>query len=239
MDLMLNKVLGTQKDTKMSGFAVLQDANVDYLDDLLLDNGLPKIVDADCLRSIHHEHLMIWCNKFGSYTIPTTELIDWLKNQIGNRSAIEICAGYGSIGRALKIPITDSHMQTKPEVIAYYRLLGQNPIRPPNDVHKLEANDAIDKFKPQVVIGCFVTQKYQSGDEGSPTSPKINSSVYGVDEQSMLKKIKTYINIGNDLSHGDKRIKKYRHELHRFDWLFTRSQSPLLNHICVWNMKNE
>lgn len=54
---------------------------------------------------------------------------------------------------------------------------------------------------------------------------KIGSSVYGVDELAMLPKIETYINIGNDVTHGDKRILKFPHETFRFPWLITRRRN--------------
>lgn len=214
------------------GTYVLENHNVDYLDALLVEEtGLLKVVDADFLRTLNLEHLIVWGNKRGVYTFPTTELITWIKEKIGDRKAIEICSGNGVIGRALGIVRTDSHVQTTPEMIAYYEAVGQKPISPPKDVYNFEANDAVDFFKPQVVVACYATQKYLPGDEVQ----KVGSSVYGVDELAMLPKIETYINIGTDTSHADKRIRKFKHDLYRFDWLFTRSPDQKLNHICVWN----
>jgi len=159
-------------------------------------------------------------------------LIGWLREQIGGRQAIEICAGQGTIGRSLGIVATDSYIQTDPGMMAYYRLLGQHPISPPPDVYKFEANEAVDHFKPQVVVAAYSTQKYIPGDEGPP---KIGSSLYGVDELTMLPKIETYINIGNDMTHGDKRLRRQPHDFFRFEWLFTRSSEPQGNHIIIWN----
>lgn len=220
------------------GVSILHNHNIDYLDPVLIDEttGLLKVVDSAILREVDPEHLVVWGNKRGVYTYPTTELIAWIKEKIGDRKAIEICSGNGVMGRALGIVRTDSHMQTTPEMIAYYTAFGQKPIEPPKDVYKFEANDAVDYFKPQVVVACYATQKYLPGDE---KPPKVGSSFYGVDELAMLPKIETYINIGNDTSHGDKRIRKFKHELYRFDWLFTRSANQKENHICVWNQPLE
>lgn len=217
----------------MTGFAVLKDENVSYLDQHLLDEkGLLKVVSADLLKSFPIRHIQLWGNKNGVYCFPTTELIEWLKMKIAKRKAIEICAGNGAISRALGISGTDSYIQTTPEMIAYYQIVGQKPIDPPDDIYKFEANEAVDHFKPQVVVAAYGTQKYIVGDEGPP---KIGSSVYGIDELLMLPKIQTYINIGNDVSHHDKRIRKYLFEFYRFDWLFTRSLDQSKNHICLWN----
>lgn len=216
---------------------VMDRVDVSYLDKLLLDeNGLLKVVYAIDLMRVPQEHLMQWGNQHGVYTFPTLEMIEWLKDQIRGRSAIEICAGYGAIGRALGIPTTDSYIQTTPEMIALYTKMGQVPIQPPPDVEKLEASEAVEKYKPQVVIAAYATQKYQEGDEGGEGRPKVNSSVYGVDELSILPKLEKYINIGNVLSHGDKRILKQfpNFKRYRVPWLFTRSGSPGGNEIVVW-----
>lgn len=215
---------------------ILPYENVDYLDNLLLNNGLLQVLPASTLQAIPQVHLSIWGNKRGVYCFPTVELIGWLKEQISDRSTIEICSGNGAIGRALGVKSTDSYVQTLPEMIAYYALCGQQPIFPPEDVLKFEANEAVDYFKPAVVFGSYITQKYLSGDEDA--QPKISSSVYGVDELSLLPKVETYIAIGNKTSHGDKRIRKFAHKSYQFPWLFTRSLKTDENEISVWDIKN-
>lgn len=212
----------------MKGY-LLPNENVDYLDDLLLDNGLLQVVPASVLAAIPQVHLSIWGNKKGVYCIPTVELIDWLRQKVAGRSAIEICSGNGAIGRALGIPRTDSYNQTTPQMLAYYALYNQTPIFPPEDVQRFEANEAVDHFKPEVVIGSYVTQKYIPSDEG-----RVGSSLYGVDELVLVPKVKAYITIGNDSSHGDKRICQRIHKVFRFPWLYTRTMEPENNGIYVW-----
>lgn len=217
----------------IKGITICDNHNIDYLDPILIDEtGLLKVVDSATLKNIHPEHLLVWGNRRGVYTYPTTELIAWIKEKIAGRRAIEICSGNGVIGRALGITRTDSYIQTTDAMKLLYEAAGQKTIDPPKDVYKFEANDAVDFFKPKVVVGCYATQKYLSGDEGPPM---IGSSVCGVDELTMLPKIETYINVGNDISHADKRIRKFKFETFRFDWLFTRSGDQSKNHICVWN----
>lgn len=186
-----------------------------------------RILPAARILEFPKEVIQTWCVLRGVYQIPTQELIDWLKEQIGSRSAIEICAGNGSIGRALNIPRTDSYVQTLPEMVAYYKMLGQEPITPPADVIKYDANEAVEVLKPTVVVGAYVTQKYQDGNT--------EGSVVGVDEHKLLENVYTYIHIGNDGPHGSKRINKLKHAFYRFPWLITRAKEPNMNHIRVWS----
>lgn len=217
----------------MKGY-ILPNENVDYMDDLLLNSdGRLRVVPAETLAALPPIHISIWANRKGIYCLPTTELINWLQVKIVGRSAIEICAGNGAIGRALNIPRTDSYNQTKSEMMALYKLYGQTPIFPPDDVQEFEANDAVDHFKPEVVLGSYITQKYIPSDEG-----KVGSSVYGVDELSLLPKVKLYIAIGNSSSHGDKRINALPHDVYKFSWLFTRTLKPEENEIRIWGEHN-
>ena len=62
---------------------------------------------------------------------------------------------------------------------------------------------------------------------------KTTSSLRGVDEISLLKKIQTYIFIGNKDEHGNKTILEKPHRIYQFDWLFTRSDNPKNNLIYV------
>ena len=213
---------------------ILPTEDVSYLDrDLLDEKGLLKVLPARFYKNTPPNHISLWAGKHGIYVFPTTELVDWLRERIGTRKAIEIGAGNGAIARALNIVATDSHVQNTPEMIEYYRMIGQQTTRPPADVYKFEAGDAVDILKPQVVVAAFVTQKFQQGDQTS----FVGSSVFGADELSSLPKVETYIHVGNDKSHGDKRILKFPHEVFRFDWIVTRAQDQSLNSITVWDRK--
>lgn len=215
---------------------ILPNKDVSYLDKMLLnDKGLLRVLPASVLRAVEPPDLSIWGNKKGVYCFPTVELIDWLRDRIGGRTAVEICSGNGSIGRALGITRTDSYIQTTPEMRQYYRMYNQQPIDPPEDVLRYEALQAVRHFRPQVVVASFATQLYQPGDEGPP---KIGSSVYGVDELAMYPLIEAYYMVGNLEPHGDKRLFKYPHERLHFDWIVTRSMTPEINRIFVWEKGN-
>lgn len=137
----------------------------------------------------------------------------------------------GDLGSLLGIPMTDSYSQTTPEMRMYYASLGQPIISPPPSVEKLDALEAVKKYKPEVVVAAWVTQLFQDGD----TEEKIGSSVYGVDELRILDCCQTYIFIGNAQVHKDKRILKKPHETHKAYYLLSRSLHAQENVIWVWS----
>lgn len=199
------------------------------LDDVMLrSDGSLNVVPSRKLNEFPVELLQLWCVKRGVYQYPTEELLEWLSQQTAGRRAIEICAGNGAIGRALGIVTTDSYMQTTPEIADYYNSLGQTPIMPPPDVLKLDANEAVERYEPDVVIGAWVTELWQPGDR--------MGSVWGVDELAILNRVATYIHIGNDGTHAYKRAMRKTHQLSRFGWLVSRAKNPPLNHIGVWSL---
>lgn len=178
-------------------------------------------------EKINQEHLAIWCHKNGIYGLPTDELINWLKTQIVGKT-IEIGAGNGAIGRSLNIPITDSYLMNNLGIAAIYALQGQPITSYPDDVIKLDAIEAIDKYNPETVIGCWVTHKYRE-DEHSR-----GGNMFGIEEDYILSKVKKYIVIGNDAVHSTKRILKYKHNEYKFPWLYSRSMNTTGNTIYMW-----
>lgn len=207
---------------------IMPSQDVTHLDAILLDeNGHLKPVPSAVLAAIEPDQLLIWGTRNAVYQFITTEMIDWLEAQIGGRSAIEICAGNGGIGRALGIPRTDSFIQQHPKMRLVYRFYGQEPTLPPADVQKFEALEAARHFKPQVVVGAFVTQIYKEGQ-------MIPSSIYGVDEEQLLQEVDTYILFGNKHTHQGKRIFQLPHERYKVPWLFTKALDQSLNRIWVW-----
>jgi hypothetical protein len=153
----------------------------------------------------------------------------WLQQEIGGRNSIEIGAGNGALGRALNIPMSDSFLQDEAEIKAYYESLRQPTILYGKDVEKLDYKAAIQKYKPEVVIGSWVTQLWRDhSDDGA-------ASMHGLDEDWILKNVSCYIHIGNVRTHGKKRILKKPYQEYRFDWLFSRSMVPEECVIYVWN----
>lgn len=59
--------------------------------------------------------------------------------------------------------------------------------------------------------------------------------MYGVHEEWLLNSVQTYILIGNEATHGTKRLLARPHQRHSFPWLTSRSLVPHLNTIYVWD----
>jgi hypothetical protein len=198
---------------------------------MLLRDGLPRSVKWKKLRGVPHNDIKVWCVRNGVYQIPTQELIEWLRSAIGNRSAIEICAGRSCLGRPLGIRMIDSFMHGDPAMNLVYRMLKQTPTVPPDDVERMNSNEAVLKYKPQVVIGAWVTQLGDGADG--------QSNPCGTDEEAILNTGAIYIHIGNLLSHDKKRILKRPHLEFSFPWLTGRGLDLSLNRILVWNARQK
>lgn len=195
---------------------------------LLGEDGKLRILPASVYKKIPHEDLIAWGHRKAYYGFPTQELCIWLLQVIAGRSAIEIGCGHGVLGKYLTIPCTDSKIQARPDIIAHYKSMGQPIIDYPPHVEKLEAMDAVTRYRPRVVIASWVTQRFKEGDQLG------NGLVDGVDEEELIKSVDCYIHIGHDNVHGKKRIKKYGHEEHRLPFLYSRAIDPTGNVINIW-----
>lgn len=160
------------------------------------------------------EKIRLFMHVYGLYTLPTVELIDYLAGIVCGKRAIEIGAGMGVIGRSLGIPITDSRMQELPEVKAYYDAIRQPVIRYPDDVEKLDAFAAVEKYEPEVVIGSYITHLWKPGMEsGNP---------WGVDTLELIKRVPAYYMIGDSETHRNDPAMKYLDGIEHHDFLYTR-----------------
>lgn len=200
---------------------------------LLDDNGYLKIHPAAFYDRLDRIGLRLFCHFYGRYGLPTTELIDFLKRFIGDKNAIEIGAGCGDLGRALGIPMTDSYCQELPDVKLMYMAMQQPIIKYGKDVEKLEALKAAKKYKPDIIIGQWVTHWI---DPDLPMPPG-GGSMYGVKEDLLLKECKTYIVIGNRNVHGHKPILTTHHHIeiqNRDGHIRSRANDQSGNVIYIW-----
>src|ERR1035437_1149875 len=203
--------------------------DLSVLNEKILDKDGKLIIKSyEFYREVDKNELKYFMLKNGIYVLPTSELIDWLKQNI-LPNAIEIGAGNGAIGRALGIPTTDSLLQTDPIIRLYYESMGQPVMDYPSDIEKLDAEQAISKYKPDCVVGAFITHKYKESI-GS-------GNAFGVEEENILSKVQKYINIGNLITHREKPILKLPHVREHFYWLITRSVNQLENRIFIFNKK--
>lgn len=211
---------------------LIENIDATYLDRLLLDDrGLPKAVRAQALLRIREDHRLAWAKQRGVYQFVTTELLDFLREIIGDRTALEICAGLGGIGRNLGIPMTDAAVHLNEMAQNLYGLLREVAIDPPDDIDRLEASDAVRKYKPQVVIGAYASQT----SAYSLVMPHAPSSLYGVYDLDILANCETYVLIGNAKTHADRLAFYLRPKWIYEPWLITRSFDQTQNRIWVWD----
>ena len=193
----------------------------------VMDGNEMRILPASVWESFSWSEARMLMHETGVYVVPTEELIDFLDRQIGEERAIEICAGNGFIGRELGITVTDSYQQQDdPVTKLYYEAFRQPVIRYPKDVIKLEANKAVDKFRPHTVIACYATHKWRydtmSGNE------------HGVDFNRLMKRIRRLILVGNTEVHKDNPLMGIPHEEIILPGLITRSANPETNRVFIW-----
>lgn len=212
-----------------TGFRIVEKKDVSYLDNLLKAEGLVRPLAAINLQLIPFSHLLQWAQFNGVYQFPTLELIDFLRDEIKDQKAIEICAGNGVLSRELGVIGTDSYMQHRKKIRQYYAALNQEITQPSKHVKKYEALEAVRVFRPDVVFGAFVTQFGTAAD-----AMRGIGSGYGVKEWELLEKVKKYILIGNKQTHAGKRIFSTPHKELYFPWLVSRSFDQSLNRIWIW-----
>lgn len=196
---------------------------------LLMDEyGKLQAVPAQTLARTSPQARLRFGVMHGIYGFLTHELIDWLRAEIGGRSAIEIGAGHGEIAAALGIPATDNRQQEKPSVRAHYAARGQPTVRYGRHVEKLDAMQAIERYRPQVVLASWVTHRYRADQ------PAYGGSESGIDEEAVIQACDTYILIGNTHVHRHKSIWALPHQRWTPPWLFSRAINGSPDFIAVW-----
>ncbi len=211
----------------MSGiYKVYPDLVRDLSPDVLDDLGRPRVLPAAFWATTTVAERLVLGHRSGIYSFPTVELVDRLRELIAGRSAIEIGAGHGVLAEALGIPATDSLMQTKePYRTQIYAAHGQ-PIAPYGpDVVECEASEAVRRFRPDVVIGCWVTHRYQPGFGGNEV---------GVDDDDVLRNCATYILVGNEGVHRRRPIWRRAHDVERPPYIYSRAGNGAPEFIATW-----
>lgn len=203
----------------------LEKCNISALENEFLGpSGVLRIRPfVDWAKYNYQEHIN-FLHAYAIYCLPTRELVDFISANIIN-PAIEIGAGHGALALELGIPATDSKMQSRPEVQAYYSALGQVPINYPGFVEELDAEEAIERYKPRTVVGTFITHKYNG----------IDGNALGVEEENILQNVERYILVGNLDTHRTKPILRRSHADYYFPEIVTRSVNQKNNRVFIWN----
>jgi len=202
-----------------------------YVEDIC--NFVDKCFDKDDLiihplafyRQYTRNQIQLMMKKKDIYVLPTEELCAFLDELISDKSAIEIGAGKGYLGRELSIPITDSYAKRDPYPMMMDRICGVPTITYPPDVEKLDAISSVRKYRPHTVIASFLVheQTYKDG-----------SKKFGLDGKKLLHLCKRYIHIGNLGIHCNNPILTIPHTEIEFPYLITNIMSPLTDRIFIW-----
>ncbi len=211
----------------MKGVSILTTHDISAMEKYLLPDGEYKIPLANAINKYKPTQIRQFGHVHGMYQLPTKELVDFLSAFVIKKETIEVGSGVGVLGKALRIPCTDSKMQERPEVKALYTLMKQPVIKYGAHVAKLDYSEALDIFKPSVVIGSWLTGKVDIN--GNPLN------MFGFDEETILEKVDTYIMVGNHSVHKTKDILKYPHRRYTAPWIVSRSEFPELNSIYIWS----
>lgn len=200
----------------------------DISNSLLDESGRLMPVPSAVLEQTTDLERAIFGARHACYVLPTLELVEHIQGLIGGRSAIEIGSGNGVLARALGILATDSHMQARPEIAAHYRALGQKTISYGEGVLRLDALEAVRTLKPQVVVGAWVTHRYD------PKRHWAEGNADGIDEEALLELCEEYIFIGNDSVHAKKSIWRHPHRKTYLPFIFSRAKDGSKDFIAVW-----
>ncbi len=211
---------------------IVPDVNIDHIaKDVFLPNKKLKLMSASEWQAYPWNDFRVFCHTYARYGIPTTELIGFLAAEIDHRPVLEIGAGAGDLGHHLAylcgVTMTDSKQQNHPLIKAQYKAMHQPTISYPSDVIQMEASDAVNYYKPKVVIASWITTY-------APHEMPYGSNPLGVKEMEILPLVDKFILIGNLDTHGDKPIMSLPHHEYKFDWLVSRAKHKENNRIWIW-----
>lgn len=204
----------------------------DITPEVIGDDGRMRILPAAYWATTTVAERGLFGHRHGIYAFPTTELVDYLRDQIGpRRVAIEIGSGNGVLAQELGIVATDSYQQAQPNYAAFYKAAGQPTVTYGPNVIRSRADRAIRRYHPQVVIGCWVTHLYDRERHHA------GGNEVGIDEADVLANCQTYIHVGHQRIHGGKAINRRRHDRYFPDWLYSRStglDEHTRDYIAIW-----
>lgn len=210
------------------GYLVDTEGVRDLAAEVIDEQGLPRVMPAAYYAATTVTERSVLAIRHGLYCLPTVELVNWLTEFINGRNAIEIGAGNGRLAEALGIPATDAYLQERPDVRKYYENYNQPLIVFGPNVQRLEARDAIRKYQPEVVIGAWITHRYD------PRHHVAGGSMFGVDTDMVLRQVEHYVLIGNEKVHAKHPLWRRPHEIHHPSSLYSRAFNGSPDFIAAW-----
>jgi len=196
--------------------------------DVLDARGRMKVLPASFWAETTYEERALFGHRQGIYSFPTVELVEELSALIAGRRAIEIGAGHGVLAEALGIPATDSKQQNRAKYRAIYELTGQPPVKYGRNVTQLDARAAVRRYRPEVVIGCWVTHKYD------PRRHWASGNEAGIDEADVIANTGLYVVIGNERVHASKAIWDLPHRVTHAAFLYSRAAPGSREFLAMW-----
>ena len=187
----------------------------------ITDNGDLNVLPSEFYKQFTQEDISTFCTVKGYYSLPTEELIDFLKNEIGNEEkVIEIAGGNGVYGRALGIVSTDSYLQKlNTQVRLRYEQTQQTIVPYGSNVKPLEAMEAVRKYKPRIVVVAWGTHKF---DRKKPIE---EGNQYGIEFEKIMayQSVEKIILIGDLEIHKFNPVRKKATRIIQEDWIISRS----------------
>lgn len=201
----------------------------DLTPDVLDRDGRMRVLPASYWAATTVMERAVFGNAHGIYAFPTVELVQRLTELIGGRTAIEICAGHGVLGQALGIPATDNRMQEDGDTMRFFNQIGMPPVRYGTNVIACPANEAVRRYRPQVVIGCWVMHQYRPDRHFAGGNPA------GVDEADIVNNCEQYIVVGNEQVHRHSPLWERPHQVEYPDYLYSRALNGSREFLARWS----
>lgn len=202
----------------------------DLTPEVMDESGRMRVLPAEFWAGTTRHERAMFGHMHGLYSFPTVELVEHLRLIIGDRTAIEIGAGHGVLAEALGITATDSYQQAKPKYAEIYRQAGQPTVPYGPNVKAFDAKQALKKYKPQVAIGCWITEKYD------PLRPDAGGNEDGIDMPELVAGVETFILIGNEKIHGDMSIWNRDHAIEYPPFVVSRAMNGTRDFIAMWGV---
>lgn len=204
-------------------FSMTRSQKIKHIEDEALVNNKLQVLPHEFWCQFSQEQVQFFCLRHAFYNIPTLEQVAFLEAKIPDKSkALEIGAGNGVLAQALGIRATDNYMQEMQDVKEYYKAMRQPTVQYGENVENIDAEAAIEKYKPTVVIGAWITQKY------NPTYPSYGGNALGPDQRYIIDNVDKYFLVGNFKIHDHPSLRNYTPKLHKAP-LISRASHPEAN----------
>lgn len=217
--------------TPADGVTIIESTGRDLAAEVLDGEGRQRVLPAAFYAGTKLEERAVLCVKHGIYGLVTEELVAWIREHIGQRTAIEIGSGDGVLARALGIPATDNKMQERPALRAHYEMHGQAIVNYGPNVETIEGEEAVRKYAPQVIVASWLTHIYR------PNAHERGGNMYAPDERELLANCEAFIFVGNTSAHAKHPILKIRHLHFEEPWLYSRAVRGR-NFVGIWRGAN-